>query len=449
MDRIPRVFLWGDNSLSRELAFRLREDYQVFWAAGEEGRKEKKGNGVPLVSGLRLLALRGTLGNFEVELEGRNGKQKVEADLVVICPQEEDEQELALYETLRKSPPLRLVVGLGKSPGVFQRAVEEAADAALRGHEITMVAPDQLVGRGEGQSLLDQARRRGVRFVRGYIQEVEPKDGLFEVDLVDEQLPSLGLIRVKADRVFRLGEVKDFQGLPQEVVRLAVKRRQEDYPAGTLRRGVFVVAEGWGEPSSVEVLVEVVKAALAARPKEGRYAVRSEDCALCLNCYRVCPHAAVVLGREAANLYGQAVFIDPWACHNCGICWAECPALAIEVKGELDERKDSLGVWACENAAAWPAENGGISVRLFPCAGSIGLKDMLAGFGQGLEKIYILTCHPGKCQHEYGEARLRKRAAKVNEMMRRVGLKHRVEVKAISGQDSFKALIPAEAGEKS
>ena len=59
----------------------------------------------------------------------------------------------------------------------------------------------------------------------------------------------------------------------------------------------------------------------------GSGAIISDDCVACFNCVLVCPYGVPVAGEEIAK-------IDISQCQACGICAAECPASAIDVKLE-------------------------------------------------------------------------------------------------------------------
>jgi len=61
-------------------------------------------------------------------------------------------------------------------------------------------------------------------------------------------------------------------------------------------------------------------------------AVISDECVACFNCVLVCPYGVPAPGEERAK-------IDISQCQACGICAAECPASAIEVR--LETKEDS------------------------------------------------------------------------------------------------------------
>jgi len=64
----------------------------------------------------------------------------------------------------------------------------------------------------------------------------------------------------------------------------------------------------------------------------GSGAVISDDCVACFNCVLVCPYGVPVAGEEKAQ-------IDISQCQACGICAAEFPASAIDVR--LETREES------------------------------------------------------------------------------------------------------------
>jgi heterodisulfide reductase subunit A-like polyferredoxin len=59
------------------------------------------------------------------------------------------------------------------------------------------------------------------------------------------------------------------------------------------------------------------------------------DAARCrrLTCVRICPYGVpqVRADRAGVGLIMGAAYIEPAACHGCGICASECPARAIQL----------------------------------------------------------------------------------------------------------------------
>jgi heterodisulfide reductase subunit A-like polyferredoxin len=60
--------------------------------------------------------------------------------------------------------------------------------------------------------------------------------------------------------------------------------------------------------------------------------VEASKCAVCLTCVRTCPYGIPFIHAD-----GYAV-IEPFECHGCGACAAECPGKAITLKHFTDEQ---------------------------------------------------------------------------------------------------------------
>ena len=62
--------------------------------------------------------------------------------------------------------------------------------------------------------------------------------------------------------------------------------------------------------------------------------VTAGRCTGCLTCLRVCPYGVPVIAHTTQGAGGilGAAYIEPAICQGCGICAAECPAKAIELK---------------------------------------------------------------------------------------------------------------------
>jgi heterodisulfide reductase subunit A-like polyferredoxin len=60
--------------------------------------------------------------------------------------------------------------------------------------------------------------------------------------------------------------------------------------------------------------------------------VEKEKCAVCLTCVRTCPYGIPYIHEEG---YAQ---IEPFECHGCGACVAECPGKAITLNHFTDQQ---------------------------------------------------------------------------------------------------------------
>ncbi len=178
--------------------------------------------------------------------------------------------------------------------------------------------------------------------------------------------------------------------------------------------------------------------------------VDSEKCALCLTCYRTCPHKAVDINHEA-----ESARIDPLACQACGICAAECPAKAIELprfrNRQLIAQLGCTGkvvAFACENSGVAAAELAGVLNRKYPaevevikvpCAGNVGEDYMLRAFENGAEGVLLLTCHTGNCKSLLGNTRAEARLQRTREALASAGIEpRRVQMQTLASNSAHR-----------
>lgn len=194
------------------------------------------------------------------------------------------------------------------------------------------------------------------------------------------------------------------------------------FPARSNRKGIFVVGGArltqtlTGCVTDVSAVVQELKTLFnAALPSDRIAVVDREKCAICLTCYRCCPHGAIYWEDKAV--------VSPVACQGCGICASECPNDAIQLLSFTDDemntairqaaRKTSGAIIAfcCENSAAEAAEAAGrfglslpekLSIIKVPCAGKVDLHYILSAFAEGAGGVLVAACHNGNCKSEYG-----------------------------------------------
>jgi len=112
-------------------------------------------------------------------------------------------------------------------------------------------------------------------------------------------------------------------------------------PVDMATEGIFVC----GTAHSPKLLTESISQAYAAAARATTFlsqphltlsavtaCVASEQCASCLVCVRSCPYSVPKINAEGVSE------IDAALCHGCGICAAECPAKAIELRWYEDDQ---------------------------------------------------------------------------------------------------------------
>jgi len=167
--------------------------------------------------------------------------------------------------------------------------------------------------------------------------------------------------------------------------------------------------------------------------------VNKDKCIACLTCVRVCPY-------EVPKIVGVVANIDPVGCQSCGICGAECPAEAIEVKltkehlidsrlVEIEENfKKSSGKKAigfiCQYGQMWASERlwqvegnlpGNVEIIDALCLGRISVNMILGAFKAGADKVYLMPCNSGKCHNKTGNKLALQKAEFVKELLSSIG----------------------------
>lgn len=179
--------------------------------------------------------------------------------------------------------------------------------------------------------------------------------------------------------------------------------------------------------------------------------INTGRCARCLTCYRLCPHRAIMLDT--------CMEVMPAACEGCGICAAECPAWAIDIKGNgfadileqiLDYRYISvtkpfvpfLMIFCCSRSASQAkqlATSMGYTlpqhfkVIEVPCAGSISVNHLLSAFENGVDGALVLTCHEGNCHSEKGNIYSKQRVDGIIKFIAKIGFeKERLQISSLA-----------------
>jgi heterodisulfide reductase subunit A-like polyferredoxin len=195
-----------------------------------------------------------------------------------------------------------------------------------------------------------EARRQGVLFFRYTPDDppvVEPaKDGVF-VTFKDHVLDRP--LKVKADAVaLSAGLVAEDTAELASIVKLA--RTPEGFfmeahvklrPVDMATEGIFVC----GTAHSPKLISETIAQANAAASRAVTFLsqseltlsavtarVEAERCAACLVCVKSCPYGVPRINAEGVSEIDEAL------CHGCGVCAAECPAKAIELKWYEDDQ---------------------------------------------------------------------------------------------------------------
>jgi coenzyme F420-reducing hydrogenase delta subunit len=64
----------------------------------------------------------------------------------------------------------------------------------------------------------------------------------------------------------------------------------------------------------------------------------------------------------------------------------------------------------------------GLQLVEVPCAGRVGLTQLLDAFEAGAEGVLVLACHEGNCRSEQGSAHARRRVEEAGRLLAEIGL---------------------------
>ncbi len=166
--------------------------------------------------------------------------------------------------------------------------------------------------------------------------------------------------------------------------------------------------------------------------------VDREKCAICLTCYRCCPHGAIYWDDKA--------IISPVACQACGTCAAECPQDAIQINnfkdeeisgkvveccGEVSSDAPLIVAFCCRNSAVEAGRMAelfnmklpeGLRIITVPCAGKIDVDYILTAFNEGADGVLVVSCHKGNCKSETGNMFAEWRVNDVKRMLVETGI---------------------------
>ena len=443
--------------------------------AGDPGVEATEADGlVSVVRGEEILKMEGHFGQFRIRVREKGGRvTQCEAGFVLIVrgnqsPEKKgngislpeanilttDELEALASSVGGNGVPDSLGVWLDPGEGLPDRALaERSLRAVLRmktnGKPDCFVLSRHVPLWGlEGQSLYDDLRGKGVRFLRPGAERPSLKaaDGRVEIEVQDRTISDQA-VRLQVDRLLVVGqpspppgavEIAKCVGDPLDNEGFLQKDNAHLYPSRSFRKGIYYVGPCKGEQAEEELVEEVgailpeVLAPIASGEIMAPEGIRidSGHCVSCLTCYRVCPHHALDISHGPTP-----VPVDP-ACHGCGLCAALCPGNAIElarrpgkqILGELEDAgagaKDTphTVLFCCRRSGLGPAGNGGkdalsdpdqTSFIEVPCACSVSEEMLLAAFLKGAEKVLVVGCHPDNCVSQRGSAVGEKRTQRV------------------------------------
>lgn len=159
----------------------------------------------------------------------------------------------------------------------------------------------------------------------------------------------------------------------------------------------------------------------------------SDECIACFNCVAVCPYGVPVAGEEKAK-------IDISQCQACGICAAECPASAIDVKIESKEMSKSKLKKAiseakkikpldfkiefyCEYEKAFESSKEKKAGVGKPCLARVDVSQLIKPFEEGSAEIEINKCeYSRECRFKGCEDWVKKHIENARKILKEAGI---------------------------
>jgi len=166
----------------------------------------------------------------------------------------------------------------------------------------------------------------------------------------------------------------------------------------------------------------------------GAGAVISEECVACFNCVLVCPYGVPIAGEEKAK-------IDISQCQSCGICAAECPTSAIDVKLEpkilsREKLEGALNAAKLEKSDEFTigfycmyhprevlssTETGEYLVGK-PCMARIDVTQLIRPFEEGSKGVVIRKCELEECRFKGCDEWIQKHVNRAKKTLEEIGI---------------------------
>ncbi|MCP3923309.1 MAG: hydrogenase iron-sulfur subunit [Desulfobacterales bacterium] len=217
------------------------------------------------------------------------------------------------------------------------------------------------------------------------------------------------------------------------------------FPVDTARKGIFVAGTARRLMNEDDIATDSKVVALKIKEFLGNGTIEvpqnvavidGDKCAICLTCYRCCPHGAIYWQQDEA-------VVSALDCQACGNCASECPQDAIQLEDYKDssinseiekcfaDEKAPVVAFCCQNSAyealsmasefdfEIPESFKPIKV---PCAGKVDADYILKAFSKGAAGVAVLACHPGNCKSEHGNTYAKWRVEDIKSKLEVIGV---------------------------
>ena len=433
----------------------------------------------------RMLSCRGSVGCFRVSMDRAGEIIYRTAANIIIAEEAESKPNFSLYnlfpssnvisisevseffdnaavkETrLSNTPIIVFLAGLVKesNPVVVEKIMRHSLELQGIAKRQTFLLTKNLKVAGNGlEALYRETKRAGATYIK--FSETAPEicqenDGRVSIKFIDEltqQAFSLNPdVTVVDETIYPseyLSNLAEIFGLDKDQAGFIQTGNVHRASILTNRKGIIVAGPSRRIQSLDDHMINAGNAAISTIelvrnniPKTEKVAeINSGRCRRCLACYRLCPYRAVMLDTRTK--------VMSEACEGCGICVAECPALAIHIKDydllvmlkQISKSRLSsvqkpfvpfLIIFCCSRSASQAKELAtsmghklpqDFKVIDVPCAGSISINHILAAFENNADGVLVLTCHEGNCHSEKGNIYAKQKVDEVIAFFTKIG----------------------------
>ncbi len=449
--------------------------FKDFKSSFEDVLKELKvSKNVYILEGARIKKLKGNSGCFNVLIETKEGiKKEIFGTIVIATPYRFNpvfsefnlhpsdvvlsladlEKKLEEFSDLDKKIAVFITRFDNESdPVTFRRIINDAISLTNLKAKVYVVAKNVKVAASGLEKLIDQAKERGVLILKSEEKPVTSQNGKLEISIeesiINENIKLLADFVIVEDEILPSlanQELADILRLDTDVIGFLQSDNVRRTPVYTNRKGIFVVGSATSiKPFNLIVLdsINVSYEVLSFLNKEIDIVeppyVDHDKCVCCLTCYRVCPHGAILWD-------GNRITISDLACEGCGICAAECPMNAIQLKSYMDDSirsqiREAISMseirplilgFCCQNSAfeaflgakelQYDLPAGFRAIKV-PCAGKVDMFHVLDALTNGADGVVICACHNGNCRSERGNLFATYRIEGIKRFLKEAGL---------------------------
>ncbi|MCP4116801.1 MAG: hydrogenase iron-sulfur subunit [Desulfobacteraceae bacterium] len=445
--------------------------YKVVLVDGAEGPSSVSGD-IEVMANTRVESLAGLTGDFRTCLANGSGSSERTFGAIVVAPRygltplneayglalDDKVVSMTRMEELLDDPAFKENLAQGEKTVAFLSGFGQEGDPAATGRVLEAALAVQQLGNSRAyiyannvkvgarglERLFTQGRNEGVvcfkplekpAIEQGGTLKIVINDPVVREDVVLE--PDYIVVEEQVVPGRENLDLAETLRIDTDLDGFIPSNNVHRFPANSNREGIFVACQP-ADAANVALRVADLLVDGVWTVAKNAAVVDENKCAICLTCYRCCPHGAIFWENGVAA-------ISPVACQGCGICASECPMDAIQIgdftddslkadiEGAVESISDtpSIVAFCCQNSAfeageaakAFDAElPKGFRMVEVPCAGKVDVEFIMKAFVEGADGVMVAACHEGNCKAERGNTFAKWRVAEVQKRLEDMGL---------------------------